>query len=106
MSIILQATRGDGKSDPNKRKLLLSLAERMMEKLILDGKLDAEQEVQLYVMVLELQNKYEDIMAVLEGPLGGKLACSNPPHNKIKYLVPLKRWDEVNLLCKEILIER
>lgn len=45
MSIVLQATRGEGKSDPKKRVLLLSLAERMMDKLIGDNKLEAEQEV-------------------------------------------------------------
>jgi N-terminal acetyltransferase B complex non-catalytic subunit len=105
MSIILQATRGEGKDDLKKRKLLLSLAERMMEKLIVDGKLDAEQEVQLYIMVLELQEKYEEIMVILEGPLGTKLACSNPPQNRLKYLLPLTRWDEINLLCKGILME-
>jgi N-terminal acetyltransferase B complex non-catalytic subunit len=105
MSIILQATRGEGKDDLKKRKLLLSLAERMMEKLIVDGKLDADQEVQLYIMVLELQEKYEEIMVILEGPLGTKLACSNPPQNRLKYLLPLTRWDEINLLCKGILME-
>lgn len=45
MSIILQATRGEGKDDPKKKVLLLSLAERMMDKLIADNKLEAEQEV-------------------------------------------------------------
>lgn len=106
MSIILQATRGEGKTDHKKRKLLLSLAERMMEKLIIDGKLDAEQEVQLYVMVLELQEKFEEILVIMDGPLGTKLACSNAPQNKLKYLLSLERWDEINLLCKGVLIDR
>lgn len=106
MSIILQATRGEGKNDPKKRQLLLSLAERMMEKLIVDGKLDAEQEVQLYIMVLELQGKFEEILVILDGPLGTKLTCSNIPQSRLKYLVPLERWDEVNLLCKGILVDR
>lgn len=106
MSIVLQAQRGEGKKDPNKRKLLLSLAERMMEKMINENKLDAEQEIQLYVLVLELQSKFMEVMDVLGGPLGLKLACSNPPHYRIKYLVLLKKWDEINLLSKNILMER
>lgn len=106
MSIILQATRGEGKTDPKKRTLLFSLAERMMEKMIVDGKLDAEQEIQLYIMVLELQGKYKEVLVILDGPLGTKLACSNLPQNRLNYLLSLKWWNEVNLLCKSILVER
>lgn len=47
MSIVLQATRGEGANDSKKRLLLLSLAERMMDKLISDNKLEAEQEVRI-----------------------------------------------------------
>lgn len=56
MSIVLQATRGEGKHDPKKRILLLSLAERMMDKLIGDNKLEAEQEV-IYFVLFCFQSK-------------------------------------------------
>ncbi|KAJ8975262.1 hypothetical protein NQ317_008828 [Molorchus minor] len=106
MSIILQATRGEGAKDPTKRKLLLCLAERMFYKLITENKVDAEQEVQLYIMILELLEKYEDILKVLDGPLSVKLQCSNVPQNRLKYLKKLKWWNYINLLCKAVLIEQ
>lgn len=105
MSIILQVTRGEGSNDTKKRTLLLSLAERMMDKLITDNKLEAEQEVQLYIMILELQQKFDRILALLDGPLGAKLVCNNLPQTKLNYCIKLKRWKEVNLLCKQILCE-
>lgn len=106
MSIVLQATRGEGEKDPGKRKLLLSLAQRMFDKLITENKIDAEQEVQLYIMILELLEKFEEILAVLDGPLGSHLQCSNIPQNRLKYLKKLKRWEEINLLCKGVLVEQ
>ncbi|CAG9767813.1 unnamed protein product [Ceutorhynchus assimilis] len=105
MSIVLQATRGEGATDPTKRKLLLSLAERMMKKLVDDDKVDAEQEVQLYVLVLELLDKYDDLIKILDGPLGEKLQCANLSHLKLKYCKKLNRWTQVNVICKEILNE-
>ncbi|XP_028138711.2 phagocyte signaling-impaired protein [Diabrotica virgifera virgifera] len=104
MSVILQATRGEGSEDPQKRKLLLSLAERMFTKLISDNKVDAEQEVQLYVMILNLLGKYEEIIDILNGPLGVRMQCANIPQVKLEYLKKLNRWIEVNLICKGILI--
>lgn len=101
-----QATRAEGASDPQKHKLLLSLAERMFDKLIVDGKIDAEQEVQLYIMILDRLEKYEEILIILDGPLGTKLQCSNIPQNRLQYLKKMEYWNEVNLTCKRILIER
>lgn len=106
MSIVLQATRGQGTKDPEKRKVLLCLAQRMFDKLITENKIDAEQEVQLYIMILELLEKFEEILAVLDGPLGSHLQCSNIPQNRLKYLKKLKLWDEINLICKGILVEQ
>ncbi len=34
---------------------MLPLAERMVKKFIDEGKIEAEQEIQLYIMILELQ---------------------------------------------------
>ncbi|CAG9812383.1 unnamed protein product [Phaedon cochleariae] len=86
MSIILQATRGEGCRDPLKRKLLLSLAERMFDKLLTENKIDAEQKVQLYVMILDFLGKQEEVVAVLDGPLGAKLQCTNFGLVKMTYL--------------------
>lgn len=105
MSIILQATRGEGSKDETKRKLLLSLAERMMQKMVDDNKIDAEQEIQLYIMVLDLQGKYENILEVLESPLNEKLQCTNIPQLKLSSLKKLQKWPQVNTLCRSILSE-
>lgn len=40
------------------QKITLPLAERMVKKFIDEGKIEAEQEVQLYVMILEMQVGY------------------------------------------------
>ncbi|KAB0791042.1 hypothetical protein PPYR_02842 [Photinus pyralis] len=105
MSVVQQATRGSGEFDSTKRGVLLSLAERMIDKLIAESKLDAEQEVQLYLMILELQDKLEEALQVLNGPLGDKLVCSSVNLYKLPYLTKLRKWSDVNLICKGILIE-
>ncbi|XP_066144404.1 phagocyte signaling-impaired protein [Euwallacea fornicatus] len=105
MSIVLQATRGEGRTDPAKRTLLLSLAERMMKKLHDDNKIDAEQEVQLYILVLNLEEKYEDVLELLNGPLGGSLQALNLSQVKLEFATKLKDWRRVNSLCKLILQE-
>ena len=38
---------------------MLPLAERMIDKFIKDGKIEAEQEIQLYIMVLEMQDSFD-----------------------------------------------
>lgn len=106
MSVILQATRGTGSTDIQKRSLLLSLAERMIDKLITDNKLDAEQEAQLYIMVLELQNKYEEILNVFNGPIGSKLLKRSLQYSILPYLIKLRNWHDVNLECKKILVDK
>lgn len=57
-------------------------------------------------MILELQGKYQQILELLDGSLGAKLVCSTPSHNRLIYLLKLKRWSEVNTLCKSILVDR
>ena len=50
--------------------MLLPLAERMIEKFIKEDKIEAEAEVSLYLVVLEMQKKYEKALEVLHGKLG------------------------------------
>lgn len=52
--------------------MLLPLAERMTEKFVREGKIEAEAEVQLYLLILELEHKYEAALKVLDGPLGSE----------------------------------
>ncbi|XP_023226878.1 N-alpha-acetyltransferase 25, NatB auxiliary subunit-like [Centruroides sculpturatus] len=69
MSIVMQAKDSDEKLA---KSTLLPLAERMTDKFIQEDKIEAEAEVQLYLMILEDQEKYKEALEVLEGPLKGK----------------------------------
>ena len=53
-----------------KTSMLLPLAERMIEKFIKDEKIEAEAEVTVYLLVLEMQKKYKKALEVINGKLG------------------------------------
>uniref|UniRef100_A0A914ULN6 N-terminal acetyltransferase B complex subunit NAA25 homolog n=1 Tax=Plectus sambesii TaxID=2011161 RepID=A0A914ULN6_9BILA len=68
MSIVMQANR-----DPKLgRAMLLPLAEKMVLKWVESDSIEAEAEVQLYLMILDRQEKYNESLKVLQGPLGDK----------------------------------
>lgn len=52
MSVVMQAYKADEKLA---QSVVLPLAERMVKKFVSEGKIEAEQEVQLYLMILEMQ---------------------------------------------------
>jgi N-terminal acetyltransferase B complex non-catalytic subunit len=52
MSVVMQAYKADEKLA---KSVVLVLAERMVKKFVNEGKIEAEQEVQLYLMILEMQ---------------------------------------------------
>ena len=62
MSVVLQAKSSDDEKTAN--SIILPLAERMIAKIEKDGKMDQEQETRLYLMVLEMQQKYNQALAV------------------------------------------
>lgn len=106
MSCFLRAVRGSDKDEPAKRKLSLELAQRMMEKLISDNKLEAEQEAQLYLMILHEQGKYAEQLEFLDNPIGQKVYPGAPVEMRIKLMRSLKQWPELNLLLKNFLREQ
>ncbi|KAI9363378.1 N-acetyltransferase B complex non catalytic subunit-domain-containing protein [Zopfochytrium polystomum] len=65
-SLYLQAVA----AAPEQRKLLLSLAERMMDKAKDEKKITSFEELQLYLTIYEAQNKYMDAAKLLSSPLG------------------------------------
>ncbi|XP_058795847.1 N-alpha-acetyltransferase 25, NatB auxiliary subunit isoform X2 [Phymastichus coffea] len=89
MSIVMQAHQAEDKQAKN---VILSLAERMVEKIVKDGKMEVEQEIQLYLMILELQGKVEEMLEVLLGPLASRL--SNVQQRKAKLLLKMKCFDK------------
>lgn len=72
-------------------------------KMVNEEKIEAEQEVQLYIMVLELQGKEEEIMEVLSGPLAFRL--SSLPQRRATLLLKLKRYSEAASTFKELIHE-
>ncbi|XP_021357895.1 N-alpha-acetyltransferase 25, NatB auxiliary subunit-like [Mizuhopecten yessoensis] len=103
MSIVMQ-----GHQDEKLAKgMFLPLAERMTKKYIEEEKITAEAEVQIYLIILELLEKWEDALKVVEGPLGDKLTSEfNFRENKTADLyTKLERWPQVNREYKKLLKE-
>ncbi|XP_058822286.1 phagocyte signaling-impaired protein [Topomyia yanbarensis] len=105
MSVVLQALRGPDSKDPQKSSLLLALAQRMVDKLNAENKLEASQEVQLYLQILQHQQKYQEMLDFLEGSVCQKLYPGAPHSIKIGLLKKLNKWADLNKMMKELLTE-
>lgn len=75
----------------------------MVDKFITENKMEAEQEARLYIMILELQEKWEDIVKFIESPLYSQLVPGSTAQACIPYLKKLGQWRRLNLVCKELL---
>lgn len=106
VSCLLKAIHGPDRDDPIKRKLSLELAQRMMEKMISDNKLDAEQEAQLYLMVLQQQDKHAEQLTFLESDVGKNAYPGAPVERRIELMQKLKKWPAINVLVKKLLNEQ
>ncbi|EAT44499.1 AAEL004142-PA, partial [Aedes aegypti] len=104
-SVMLQALRGPDAKDQQKSSLLLSLAQRMVDKLIADNKIEASQEVQLYLQILQHQEKYQEMLTFLDGPVCTNLYPGAPHSIKIDLLKKLNKWADLNKLMKQLLTE-
>ena len=49
------------------KSVLLPMAERMIQKLVKEDKISDSGEVELLLMILELQQKYDDALLILKG---------------------------------------
>lgn len=106
MSIVLKALYGDDSRDPIKTRVLLSLAQRMVDKHIAENKLDAEQEVQLYLNVLTLQGKHAEALAFLESELGMRLYPGAPVSLRIEAMKKLDRYADLEVLVRGLLKDK
>ncbi|CAG5115797.1 unnamed protein product [Candidula unifasciata] len=100
MSIVMQA-HADKKLG---RTMYLPLAEKMTQKYLQDKEFEAE-EILLYLIILELQEKWAEACAVLRGPMGDKL-CSelNLRSTRIATVyTKLLQWDKANVIYKDLL---
>lgn len=105
MSIVLQALHGPEAKDREKSKLLLALAQRMIDKLIKEDKLDAEQEVELYLNILKYQGKHEEALAFFDSDICRRLYPGAPITIKIDLLKLLNRWTELLELLQKLLLD-
>ena len=62
---IFQAKSPDG--EKLSKTVLLPMAERMIQKLVKEEKINESGEVELLLMILELQEKYDEALMVLKG---------------------------------------
>lgn len=66
-----------------------------------ETKIEAEQEVQLYLMILQLLDKNEEILNVLSSPLASHL--SYVPERKARILLRLERFPEAADAFRELI---
>jgi len=103
MSLVLQAVEGDPKLA---KTVHLPLAHKMVQKMETSGKLEQEQEVLLYILILELKEDWKAGLEVLNGPLGKKLAKSASYRNfcfskRVEFHLASEDWEEVANLARE-----
>ncbi|XP_012685727.2 N-alpha-acetyltransferase 25, NatB auxiliary subunit [Clupea harengus] len=105
MSLLMQAI--SAQDEKLAQTMFLPLAERMVEKMVKEEKIEAEAEVQLYFMILERLGKCVEALEVLRGPLGDKLTSElQCRENKCMLLYRrLERWPECNALSHKLLLK-
>uniref|UniRef100_A0A8C5E2G7 N-alpha-acetyltransferase 25, NatB auxiliary subunit n=1 Tax=Gouania willdenowi TaxID=441366 RepID=A0A8C5E2G7_GOUWI len=105
MSLVMQAI--SAQDEKLSQTMFLPLAERMVEKMVKEEKIEAEAEVQLYFMILERLGKYVEALELIRGPLGEKLTSElQSRENKCMMLYQrLQRWPESNALAHKLLIK-
>ncbi|XP_077478311.1 N-alpha-acetyltransferase 25, NatB auxiliary subunit isoform X1 [Stigmatopora argus] len=104
MSLVMQAI--SAQDEKLSQTMFLPLAERMVEKMVKENKIEAEAEVQLYYMILERLGKYQEALEVIKGPLGEKLTSElQSRESKCMMLYRrLQRWPECNALARKLLL--
>uniref|UniRef100_A0A673CTL4 N-alpha-acetyltransferase 25, NatB auxiliary subunit n=1 Tax=Sphaeramia orbicularis TaxID=375764 RepID=A0A673CTL4_9TELE len=105
MSLVMQAI--SAQDEKLSQTMFLPLAERMVEKMVKEEKIEAEAEVQLYFMILERLGKCVEALEVIRGPLGEKLTSElQSRENKCMMLYQrLQRWAECNALAHKLLLK-
>ncbi|XP_052463548.1 N-alpha-acetyltransferase 25, NatB auxiliary subunit isoform X2 [Carassius gibelio] len=105
MSLVMQAI--SARDEKLSQTMFLPLAERMVEKMVKEEKIEAEAEVQLYFMILERLGKYVEALEVVQGPLGEKLTSElQSRENKCMMMYRrLERWAECNALSCKLLLK-
>ncbi|XP_078741310.1 N-alpha-acetyltransferase 25, NatB auxiliary subunit-like, partial [Lampetra fluviatilis] len=96
MSVVMQALSVGGSQLAT--TMFLPLAERMVLKMVAENRIEAEAEVQLYLLILDLLNKHEAALQLIKGSLGGKLTSElrAVEMKSAELYQKMKRWPESN----------
>lgn len=78
----------------------------MVDVLIKENKLDAAQEVQLYLSILLYQEKYKEALEFLDTPLCIQIYPSVPIQERIDLLKKVGKWADCNILLKKLMKEK
>ncbi|KAJ7309828.1 hypothetical protein JRQ81_007899 [Phrynocephalus forsythii] len=105
MSLIMQSI--SAQDEKLSKTMFLPLAERMVEKMVKEDKIEAEAEVELYYMILERLEKYQEALDVVRGKLGEKLTSElQSRENKCMEMYrKLGKWPECNALARRLLLK-
>ncbi|XP_042297316.1 N-alpha-acetyltransferase 25, NatB auxiliary subunit isoform X2 [Sceloporus undulatus] len=105
MSLIMQSI--SAQDEKLSKTMFLPLAERMVEKMVKEDKIEAEAEVELYYMILERLEKYQEALDVVRGKLGEKLTSElQSRENKcMEMYKKLGKWPECNALSRKLLLK-
>ncbi|XP_013396790.1 N-alpha-acetyltransferase 25, NatB auxiliary subunit-like [Lingula anatina] len=103
MSIVMQAHETENLA----KTMFLPLAERMAQKYVKDDKIEAEAEVQLYLMILDLLDKPQEALKMVEGPLGAKLTMEQNlcQTKRGELCIQLKKWPQANMIFRQLLLD-
>ena len=90
-----------------KRALYLQLGEKILQKAYEDKKMEYNGEFLLYLSILEERNKFEDALKIVEAVEEANLSKIGQVdfkiRKKIDYLLAMKKWADLRLLCEEYL---
>lgn len=107
MSVFLQGMRGPEHTNPAKRQIYLTLAQRMIDKIIQENRLESDQELFLYLQILRHQKKYQEALDFIEDSnnVCEKLCLNVPVHFRLNLYKDLCKWRESQSLLKDLLCE-
>lgn len=107
MSVYLQGMRGPENAISAKRQIYLTLAQRMIDKVILENRLESDQELYLYLQILRHQEKHQQALDFIEDSNKDyeKLCLNVPIDFRLKLYKDLHKWCESQSLLKELLCQ-
>ena len=78
----------------------------MLQKLMDDKRFESTEELKLYLMVLKMQNKHQQVLDILQGEWGDCLKVAIEREKmKLEMMQTLGLWQDVQSRCRFLLNE-